>query len=504
MKTSNLLRIAATAAVALLLALPATARAQQADFTTFVAIGDSLTAGFTDGCLVDYAQADSWGAIIAKAAKATYEQPIIRSPGLGPCMYLISLAPAFGNRPNTGVPTNSTLARPYNNLAVPGFKIHDAVATNPATAAGGLTYIILRGLGTQLQQAASLKPTFLLLALGHNDVLGAATSGTAVEGLTLTPMASVNADLDAIFSTMKAAQGGAGKGLVFNIGDVSTIPFVNTVSPILGVYPAGTPGGLGGQPIYALYDSCGGLAPACPVPAGSYLTLLAASYLQAGYGIPCAILAPTDPKQANCNKPLHDNIWVDGTGTVQAGVVLTPTEISAIRARTGEINAALISKGTAAGYKIWDEAAYFADIKANGRSWGGMAAPIGTAFLSGGFFGYDGVHPTSIGYAMVADDLIQSINYYYGNNLPRVNMQTYLANGDTWPGGYPNGSVLFSPTPTELVDWAAAIFTPETWHDRLRYVFPDMSRKSRAIGPFEGMPISTEPGSPAAGRDRLN
>ena len=76
MKTSNLLRTAATLAVALLLAsFPATAQAQQADFTTFVAIGDSLTAGFTDGCLVDYAQNDSWGAIVARTAGTTYQQP---------------------------------------------------------------------------------------------------------------------------------------------------------------------------------------------------------------------------------------------------------------------------------------------------------------------------------------------------------------------------------------------------------------------------------------------
>ena len=46
-------------------------------------------------------------------------------------MYLISLAPTFGNRPNTGVPINLTLPRPYNNLAVPGFKIHDAVVDDP-------------------------------------------------------------------------------------------------------------------------------------------------------------------------------------------------------------------------------------------------------------------------------------------------------------------------------------------------------------------------------------
>ncbi len=499
MKTSNLLRIAATLTVALLLAFPATAPAQQADFTTFVSIGDSLTQGYTDGCVVEYAQRDSFGAIIARSASATYEMPIVSAPGLGPCTYLINLAPTFGNRLNTGQPTNIALARPYNNLGVSGFKIHDVVATNPTTAAGGIAYITLRGLGTALLQAASLKPTFMTIFIGNNDVLGAATSGTAVEGLTLTPMASVSADLDTIFSTLKTAQGGTGKGVVLIIPDVATIPFFTTVSPIIGLNPSTTPP----TPIYAL-STAGCPTSVCPVPAGSLLTLLAASDttgLKAGFGIPCAILAPTDPKQANCNKPLPDNLTVSATGVVTPGVVLTPTEISAIRARTADINTALIAKGTAAGYKIYDTQGFFADMVANGRHYGGIA--IGTPFLSGGFFGYDGVHPTSLGYAITADDVIQFINSAYGNSLPRVNMSPFLFNGDTSASGYPIGAAL-APTPTEQIDWAAAYFGPDTWHDRLRSIFPDLTRKSRSVEPQGGMPISTDPAAPIGGKDQLN
>lgn len=280
MNTRNLLRTLATLAVALLLAFPAAA--QQADFTTFVSIGDSITQGVTDGCVVEYAQRDVFGAIIAKHAGAVYEEPLISSPGLGPCMYLINLAPTFGNRPNTGQPTNIALGRPYNNLGVSGFKIHDVVATNPTTPAGGIAYLTLRGLGTALQQAASLKPTFVTFMV-NNDVFAAVSSATAIEGLTLTPMSSINADLDTIFSTLKAAQGGTGKGIVMTLIDFASVPFATTVSPILGVYPAGTPG-VGGQPIYALSTAgCPTGVPACPVPAGSMLTLLAAGYLQAGY-----------------------------------------------------------------------------------------------------------------------------------------------------------------------------------------------------------------------------
>lgn len=118
-------------------------------------------------------------------------------------------------------------------------------------------------------------------------------------------------------------------------------------------------------------------------------------------------------------------------------------------------------------------------------------------------FGYDAFHPTSLGYAILADDMIQFINGAYGNSLTRVDMWPYLFNGNTSTGGYPIGAAL-APTPTEEIDWAAAIFGPDTWHDRLRYVFPDLTRKSRTPDPQEGMPISTDPAVPAGAKDQLN
>ncbi len=51
-------------------------------------------------------------------------------------------------------------------------------------------------------------------------------------------------------------------------------------------------------------------------------------------------------------------------------------------------------------------------------------------FLLGGIFSYDGVHPQRIGYAVVADNLIQFINAEYGNTIPRVNMAEVLFEGD--------------------------------------------------------------------------
>jgi hypothetical protein len=46
--------------------------------------------------------------------------------------------------------------------------------------------IILRGQGPAFHQAVALQPTFAMLWIGNNDVLGAATSGIVLEGVTLT------------------------------------------------------------------------------------------------------------------------------------------------------------------------------------------------------------------------------------------------------------------------------------------------------------------------------
>ena len=88
MKTSFL----RTGAALVLAAAVATPAAAQIDFSNFVQIGDSLTAGFVDGCWVEHGQRDSFGAILARQAGApSFEQPLIKEPGLGPCITLLSL-----------------------------------------------------------------------------------------------------------------------------------------------------------------------------------------------------------------------------------------------------------------------------------------------------------------------------------------------------------------------------------------------------------------------------
>jgi phospholipase/lecithinase/hemolysin len=447
--------------------------AQQADFTRFVQLGDSLTAGYTDDCWVKHGQVDSYGAIIARQAGATdFQQPLLDEPGVGGggvgpgkgCLVLQSLAPAFTRKNSVVTPLNLTLARPYNNLGVPGFRIKDVTTTKAAAQNGNpLTDLVLRGLGggtTALQQAASETPTFVTVWIGNNDVLGAATSGTVIDGVTVTPLANFAADIQTIAQTLKAAQGGTGKGIFFTIPDVTAIPFVSTIPPFIVVGGAPVINPVTGAP-FTYLSSRNNTGPVAPIPADSLITLNAAAFLPSGYGIPCAILdaggvPANSPLRVNCNKPLPDSA-IAAAGI--PGVVLYPEEVALLRQRTAEYNYQIVAQATANGYKVFDVGSYFADLKANGREFGGMS--VTTAFLSGGMFSYDGVHPTSLGYAIFADEVIRFINDQFGNSIPRPNLYPFLFNGDTQAGGYPLSA--FPLTHDELISWGAEIFDARMW-----------------------------------------
>ena len=155
--------------------------AAQPSFAKYVAVGDSLTAGFTNGSLVLTHQADLVAALLARPDRSRQRQlpaALHHGPGRSrPSSRSCRSSPPSSSppsRPDTGLPANYALDRPYDNLAVPGATSVDVVTAHDRA---GSTTSILRGRGTQLQQAVSLAPTFVTLWIGSNDVLGAVTDG---------------------------------------------------------------------------------------------------------------------------------------------------------------------------------------------------------------------------------------------------------------------------------------------------------------------------------------
>ncbi len=384
------------AAVALLAANSALAQdTGTANFNRYVAVGDSLTAGFISGGLVDEVQRVSYPALISRQARgpnARFELPLVSKPGIPPVLQVANLAPlTIAPASGFGAPTNLQLPRPYDNLAVPGAEVHDVINTRT----GGLHDLILRGLGTQLEQALFLRPTFATLWIGNNDALAAATSGVVIEDVTLTSLAAFESKYRTIAGALRAS--GAQLALA-TIPNVTAIPFVTAVPPVV-VNPATNEPVLVNGQVVPLIGPNGPLTPGV-----DFVLLTATGELRQGKGIPRQL--------GGSGEPLSDH------------VVLSGSEVSRISARVAEFNRVIRTVATETGAALVDVNEIFARIATEGLEVAGIS--FSARFLSGGLFSTDGVHASAFGYAVVANAFIRAINRAYNANIPLVNFSDYI------------------------------------------------------------------------------
>ena len=326
---------------------------------------------------------------------------------------MLSLAPVVIARKSGdhGEPTNLALPRPYNNLGVPAATAFDALET---VNGGGRFYdVILRGLGSQVTQALALNPTFITVWIGDSDVSPAALAGRAIDGVTLTPVASFRQNYAQLISTLAAT---GARIVAANIGDPMTIPFVGTIKPYV-VDPAT------GQPVLVNGQTVPLLGPQGPLSADARVTLNASSLLAQGVGIPRAL--------GGTGEPLPDE------------VVLDPGEIAVIRDHLDQDNQAIADICGLAGVPVVDLKRVYDAAAQGGFDIGGIR--VSADYLTGGFFGYDGLHPTDLGYAIMANEWISVIDDN-GGSLPLVDLGPFLGTSaaSAIGGAKPIGPILFS------------------------------------------------------------
>lgn len=360
------------------------------NFTRYVAVGNSLTAGVQSGGLVDKFQRLSYPALIAESARvSSFAMPLVAEPGNPPLLVLNSIVPTIdiGALPGPpGLPTNLAFPGIYNNLGIPGADVHDLLVRRPSPS--DVFGLVLRDttLGpTAVAQAVNAQPTLLTVWIGANDILGSATSGT---DLLLTSTALFESDYRAVIDALNAASGAM---VVANIPDIVAIPFFSTIPPFVVDPVTRLPVLDPANNVIPLIGSSGNIA------AGARVTLLASDSLAQGVGIPTMIPGGT-------GRPLPDFM------------VLTPAELATIQDRITSFNAIIDSITTNRGIPVADMFALFNQVDANGVMLRGEK--FTTDFISGGLFSLDGVHPSSLGYFIVAQEFIKTINASFGASLP--------------------------------------------------------------------------------------
>ncbi len=400
-----------------------------ANLTTFVTIGNSLTAGYQSAALYESAQKYCFGKQIADQVGTNFEVPYISDPGVGGRMQVQSFNLATGSISiktdgSTGQPLELTYPKPYNNLGIPGALLYDVLNATSSTTCASYVFagsanplfdVILRGHGSQFAQAKALHPTFLTLWIGNNDILGYATAGGTVA---YTPVAQFTG----LYNQLADSIASLGANVVVaNIPDVTSIPFFTTVGPVIALKMSQNP-----QLTAFYYQSSDttnpiGTATIPDLAAGKkiLITLKGLEYVgdvtgkfyqdYAGGQVPPGVNTAY-PMGFAPNNPFPN------------AFVLDQSEITTATNTVAAYNAVIAAAAQAKGFGLFDVNSFFNNIAANGINENGIH--FTTSYVTGGLFSLDGVHPTSQGQAILANEFIKVINSKFGANIPLVDVST--------------------------------------------------------------------------------
>ena len=450
-----------------------------ADFSNFVAVGDSLTAGYADSALYLEGQKNSYPSILAtqfsKVGGGDFIQPLM-SDNLGGLLFQGSPLPGFLNRlvfnadtksaePIDGSPAtdiSSTLTGAYNNMGVPGAKSFHLTAntygnpaglnSDPATANPYFVRFASSSGTTIIADAVAQQPSFFALWIGNNDVLSYATGGgIGIDRLgNFDPAAYDDNDITdpTVFANvysdlLNALRASGGHGVLINIPDISSIPFFTTVpfNPIPmdqesadlannaydQTYNAGLQtildaGGISDEELQkrTIHFSAGQNA---AVIEDEYLTDLSAS------GLPSYRQATANDRllltiSSKIGKPVGDGIWGISAALEDADVLVSQ-EIDLINTARLAYNASIKNLADGNEKIIHIDSAILLKEMKTGINYG--TGLITTSYATGDGFSLDGVHLTARGYAVLSNEIIDVINTKFAANIQHVN-----------PGAYPS------------------------------------------------------------------
>jgi hypothetical protein len=366
------------------------------DFTTYVAAGTSISTGYQSGGIVNRHQIYSFPAWFARQigmtvqldGQGSFSFPAVSDSGINPLLQLRTLSPVYIEPAHTaGSPINTTFPTAYSNMAVPGAILYDFA--NTTRYGSGAFPLVARGSTPIQTQVLSRTPTFISFEFGANEVLGPATAGVSTQSVGTTPP-EYKAMLTAAMNAINAGAPNA-KIALFNVPNVTSIPFFTTFKP------------------YGLNLNTGQVVTLVGLdPVHDLVLLTAKNLLASGTGIPAGVFTNYNPTTPGNGNPLP------------GAVVLTATEQSEIQGAIDQMNAAVDSVAQRPYIVKVDFHGLVGDIAANGYMIG--STKYTGAFITGGLFSLDGVHPTDLAHALVANAMIDAVNAKFGSAVPHVDL----------------------------------------------------------------------------------
>lgn len=404
-----------------------------ADFTRYIAVGNSLTAGYADGGLYLEGQQNSYPSIIAKqmalVGGGKFTQPLFTEAHANGSGYLKLMGFTPTGSPISGTVTENTAVRgdvdipgfgnvklydkytgDINNYGVPGIKLQQIMYA-PYGNLNGYFERLLPGAPptnntTYLDFVTAKDFTFFTDWLGNNDALGYATSGGAADALTdKTQFAQLYT-----LSIAKLTEKGA-KGAVATIPDVTAIPYFNTVTvgAILASVQKANPQV---KDLYINARASADMATTTYTPRTATANDLV------------VLTFPTSKIGQLVNSPAGMVPYgLTPYAPIENQYVLDANEIALTKDYVAAYNTTIKTIAQQKGLAVFDAFTFLNDIKAHGILVDGVSA--NSNYISGGIFSLDGVHLTPRGYAIVANEYITAINKTYNASIPTVNISNY-------------------------------------------------------------------------------
>jgi hypothetical protein len=229
--------------------------------------------------------------------------------------------------------------------------------------------VLFPWVGSQMQVAEQLRPARVACWIGNNDALGSVLAFDHLDASQLTPVADFTAHFTEIADRLQAM----GSAVVFGtIPDVTRIAFVVDRADLIRFL--GSDFGL---------------------PEGSRTSLVALLLVKLRLD--------------------------DGSIFSNPDFVLDAQELETISAHVNALNDVIRNVAAAHGMAVADTHAVFDFLATNPPVVAGV--PLTTRFL-GGVFSLDGVHPSNIAQAIVANIFIAQFNAHYNTNTPPIDNGT--------------------------------------------------------------------------------
>jgi hypothetical protein len=411
-----------------------------ADFTRYIAIGNSLTAGFADNGLYPEAQMTSYPNLLSEKMKLAgggeFKQPLMPGNGSG---YLLLIntptGPGLGERPRN---TNAfdKVQGPFNNLGIPGIRAKDVIDENYGKSNRYFGRILPEGqdLKTYVQLVTESSPTFFTCWIGSNDVLGYAFTGGkyGTEGEPGTGENGITSydEFVAAYTALMDVLGNA-KGIVITVPDILLAPLFTTMPKTL-IPLNNEPAVNHLNQFYADYNQGVDAYNAVPehtpklnkieFKIGSNFPIVEDKSIPDASGLP-KISQLTHEGYLLLTLPI-DRVFSEGWGSmvpIPDEYSLTATEVKNIRETTQEYNQ-FIRGHESANIGIFESTAILQKV-AMGMIING--APISSEYLTGGVFSLDGAHLTPRGNALLANEIINVINNKFHSTLQPFQVTFY-------------------------------------------------------------------------------